>query len=110
MILYIRNDIVFQERELPAAGGNFLGFSSDLRFWNAFSVKGFESSRGLNPQNFPPAAGFDSVKELNLSTQIFRASRGMPSPLRNSICLRVSEIFPPPTTRDAEIVFSCSHP
>ena len=36
----------------------FKEFSSDLHFGNAFSVKGFDSSRGPNPQNFPPAAGF----------------------------------------------------
>ena len=33
----------------------------DLRFWNAFPVKVFESPRGLNPQNFQPAAGFYSA-------------------------------------------------
>ena len=48
----------FREENKPAAGGNFLEFSSDLHFGNAFSVKGFESSRDPNPQKFSPAADF----------------------------------------------------
>ena len=78
----------FREENKPAAGGNFLEFSSDLHFGNAFSVKGFESSRGPNPQNFPPAAGFSphrwreknpefSVRDLIVSKKFPPAAGGI---------------------------------
>ena len=52
------SEMYFRGEISPPQAENFKEFSSDLHFGNAFSVKGFESSRGPNPQNFPPAAGF----------------------------------------------------
>ena len=51
------SEMYFRGEISPPQAEFFFEFSSDLHFGNAFSVKGFESSRGPNPQNFPPAAG-----------------------------------------------------
>ena len=42
----------------------FLPFSSYLHFGNVFSVKGFESNRGLNPQIFKMGLVYISIYTL----------------------------------------------
>ena len=37
--LYFSSEMHFRKGNCSAARGNFKGFSSDLRFWNTFSVK-----------------------------------------------------------------------
>ena len=48
------SEMYFWKDNSPPQAEKFGVFS----FQNAFSVKGFESFRGPNPQNFPPAAGY----------------------------------------------------